>query len=158
MHSFLRFMTLLFVRAMKLKMTTKLTYIFKFMLFFACYWFQFWISFLFATELNNIFQFLSASVLIRCDGKFNIQQTINVGILNKFFVQYHLTIGQTPYVKWGTEKTKESTNETATRKTNIVKKKFFLMQSWYLMQLRNFNEWKLDFHIDFLCSLLFSSL
>ena len=27
------------------------------------------------------------------------QQTINVGILNKFFVQYHLTIGQTPYVK-----------------------------------------------------------
>ena len=27
------------------------------------------------------------------------QQTINVGILNAFFVQYHLTIGQTPYVQ-----------------------------------------------------------
>ena len=27
------------------------------------------------------------------------QQTINVGILNAFFVQYHLTIRQTPYVQ-----------------------------------------------------------
>ena len=26
------------------------------------------------------------------------QQTINAGILNAFFVQYHLAIGKTPYV------------------------------------------------------------
>ena len=36
------------------------------------------------------------------------QQTINAGILNAFFVQYHLAIGKTPYVERGVGKELEN--------------------------------------------------
>ena len=39
------------------------------------------------------------STVIGCNETIDIQQTISVWISNTFFVQYHLAIGQTPYVE-----------------------------------------------------------
>ena len=50
-------------------------------------------------QYENLFENCTYLTFIGCNETINIQQTISVWISNTFFVQYHLAIGQTPYVK-----------------------------------------------------------